>query len=56
MIEAREKEKRASEDGRTEMSMYKSADARDFHKPNDIMTAIDTPIACAAEALLRRKE
>jgi hypothetical protein len=37
------KKKRASEDGRTATSMYKSADARDFHKPLAMMTAIDAP-------------
>ena len=36
--------------------MYKSADARDFHKPQAMMTVIDAPIACAAEAPPRRKE
>ena len=36
--------------------MYKSADARDFHKPHVIMTVMDTPTACADEAPFRRKE
>jgi hypothetical protein len=59
VIEAREKvteEEESFEDGRTETSMYKSAEARDFHKPQAIMTAMDTPIACAAEEPPRRKE
>jgi hypothetical protein len=50
------KKKRASEDGHTEMSMYKSAETRDFHKSQVMMTAIDTPVACAAEAPPRRKD
>ena len=36
--------------------MYKSAEARDFHKPQAIMTGIDTPTVCATEAPPRRKE
>ena len=36
--------------------MYKSADARDCHKPHVIMTATDTPTACADEAPPLRKE
>ena len=36
--------------------MYKRAEARDFHKPHDMMTAMETPIACAAEAPPRRRE
>jgi hypothetical protein len=36
--------------------MYKSADARDFHKSQVMMTALDALIACAAEAPPRRNE
>ena len=36
--------------------MYKSADARDFHKPKAMMTALDALIAFAAEAPPRRNE
>jgi hypothetical protein len=50
------KKKRASEDGRTAMTMYKSADARDFLKPQAMMTVLIAPRASAAEAPLRRKE
>ncbi len=34
----------------------KSAEVRDFHNPQAIMTVMDTPIACAVEAPPRRKE
>ena len=45
-------EERASEDGRTATSLYKSAEARDFPKPQAMMTTLDALTACAAEASL----
>ena len=36
--------------------MYKNAESRDFHKPHDIMTVMDTPTGCATETPPRRKE
>ena len=36
--------------------MYKSAEARDFHKSHVIMTTMDTPTECVVETPPRRKE
>ena len=36
--------------------MYKSADARDFHKPQAMMTTLDALKACAEEASPGRNE
>ena len=49
------KKKRVSEDGRTETSGTRLL-KRDLHNPQDMMTAIDTPIPYAAETPPRRKE
>ena len=46
------KKKRASEDGRTATSLYKSAEARDFPKPQAMMTTLDALTAFATEASL----
>ena len=43
--------KRASGDGRTETSMERSADARDFHKPQAMKTAMKTPRARLTDSL-----